>query len=154
MGERGPKPIPSAIRKLQGKRQKNKREPQPEISIEVPEPPSYLDKMAKCVWQKLAPALHGLGLLTEIDENAFAQYCIYQGLIMYCSEKLKTEPLICTGKNGQPFQNPLVGIRNRASVNIRKLLAMFGLSPADRSRLEIVENEGTGEFINKFIAIP
>jgi P27 family predicted phage terminase small subunit len=139
MGQRGPKSQPTAMKLLRGnpgKRPLNKNEPLPTIS-DCPNAPDYLDATAKLVWAKLAKELHRIKCLSEVDENAFGLYCMYQGLFIDCCEKLKTEPIIIISNNKQPYQNPLVGIRNKAAEQIKKWSAEFGLTPSARSRLQI-----------------
>src|SRR5262245_9506007 len=57
-----------------GKRRVNRAEPQFKIEP-LPEPPGFLDKLAKQEWRRVALELHQLGLLTVADRNAFAAYC-------------------------------------------------------------------------------
>ena len=72
----GSKPKPTAIKILEGnpgKRLLNLNEPKP-LQI-APECPDWLLDEAKKEWNRLAPELERLGLLTIIDEMAFAGFC-------------------------------------------------------------------------------
>ena len=50
-------------------------EPEPRITEEVPPPPDYLGPDARAEWERLAPELHVIGLLTVADLHLFATYC-------------------------------------------------------------------------------
>ena len=74
MGNRGPAPTPTVIRKAEGnpgKRPFNDREPQPRAIR--PKMPKHLDPPAKKEWKRLCPMLERLHVLTEADGIAFAR---------------------------------------------------------------------------------
>ena len=78
MATRGRKPLPTAIKLLEGDRGKgrrpiNKDEPTP--SQENVKCPAWLMPEAKKEWKRLAPALMAMGILTDHDLEAFAGYC-------------------------------------------------------------------------------
>ena len=114
-------------------------EVEPDINVKCPCPPDHLDKTAIQLWNVLAPQLHKLGLLTNIDVHTFGEYCVYQGLFIDCCEILKNEGLLSTAKNGHKYQNPVLGIRNKASAKLKTLSQHFGLSPAARTKLSMRE---------------
>ena len=76
MGKRGPKPKPSALRVFEGKpghhRPIDPREPKPTGKAHAPD---WLDDAAREVWLSTAPTLEAIGLLSDLDVNAFANYC-------------------------------------------------------------------------------
>src|SRR5688500_3869820 len=76
----GPAPKPTALKILHGnpgKRKLNDQEPQPSVGAK---PPAYI--MARpallAEWNRHAPRLTRLGLLTEIDDDALAMICILE----------------------------------------------------------------------------
>ena len=76
MAQRGRKPKPTAIKKLEGnpgKRGLNEKEPKPKKK--APKCPAWLDEEAKKEWKRMCKQLEDLGILTEIDMAAFAGYC-------------------------------------------------------------------------------
>ncbi len=78
MAPRGNKPKPTAIRKLEGNREKrpiNQHEPQPLIGPEPPKPPAWLSDVARAEWERLSRQLWLNGILGLEDEVAFASYC-------------------------------------------------------------------------------
>ena len=76
MATRGRKPTPTAIKELEGnpgKRPMNSAEPKPEKK--APPCPKWLEPEAKKEWRRLSKQLEQIGVLTEVDQAAFASYC-------------------------------------------------------------------------------
>ena len=76
MATRGRKPTPTAIKELEGnpgKRKINEAEPKPEKK--APPCPKWLEPEAKKEWRRLSKQLEQIGVLTEVDQAAFASYC-------------------------------------------------------------------------------
>ena len=74
---RGRKPTPTRLKILAGnpgKRPLNSREPQP--AQKMPRCPKHLDKAARAEWRRKAPELFRVGLLTAVDDNGLAGYCM------------------------------------------------------------------------------
>src|SRR5215831_17432794 len=72
---RGPKPTPTALRILRGnpgRRPLNAREPKAAPATLTP--PAWLKGLAVAEWHRIAPVLHRLGILTEVDDIALAAY--------------------------------------------------------------------------------
>ena len=78
MATKGRKPLPTALKVLEGDRGKgrrpiNKDEPTPpQNNIKCPD---WLMPEAKKEWKRLAPSLIAMGILTDHDMEAFAGYC-------------------------------------------------------------------------------
>ena len=100
MGRRGPAPQPTVITKLKGnpgKRPLNKHEPKPEIVL--PHCPEFLDKDARKEWNRLAPILLRMKVLTEADYIALASLCqAYSTMVKAQVQLNKTGILECTPK--------------------------------------------------------
>lgn len=111
----------------------NKSEPVP--SLEIPDPPDFLTELALAEWDRVVGDLFSLGLIAKIDMASLAAYCQSFGRWAEAETQLKVEGLtIITAKNNV-IQNPLVGIANQAMEHMRKHLANFGMSPADRAKV-------------------
>jgi phage terminase small subunit len=74
----GPPPVPNNLRVLRGNpsRRPIYPEPQPAQPTDVPEPPPFLTGYAADEWWRTAPELHRLKLLTVLDVQVLAVYCI------------------------------------------------------------------------------
>lgn len=136
--KRGPKPMPSALRRLignPGNRPVSGNEPQPEAAI--PQPPDHLDELAVAEWERLAPELHKLGLLSRIDRAALACYCMAWSRWVRAEQHLREHGEIVQAPSGAPIQNPWLSIANRAFDQLKALAAEFGMSPSSRSRVNV-----------------
>jgi len=136
---------PTALKILEGnpgKRPLNLNEPKP-IQI-APECPDWLPDEAKKEWKRLAPALERLGLLTIIDEMAFAGLCVSYALWKSSVEFIKkngtTYRIPKTNKEGKVISVyiaafPEVVIANNALNFIKAFATEFGLTPSSRGRI-------------------
>ena len=78
MATRGRKPLPTALKILEGDRGKGRRplnENEPRPPKGVIKCPSWLVPEAKKEWKRLAPSLEAMGLLTIWDIDSFSAYC-------------------------------------------------------------------------------
>jgi P27 family predicted phage terminase small subunit len=136
MAQRGPLPKPTALKLVAGnpgKKALPKNEPKPKI--EAPKPPRHLSTEALAEWERMAPVLVRLGLLSKLDRAPFAMYCQAWARHVEAEEMLaKASALAFTG-NGYPIVNPWFTISKQCFDQVRGLLAEFGLSPAARARM-------------------
>lgn len=132
----GRKRKPTSLKVIQGTQRAdriNHNEPKPDPCI--PEPPEHLKGEALSEWRRLSKILYRLGLLSEIDRSALAAYCVVWARWVDAETRLQDEPQVIISKNGQPFQNPTLGIANRALDLMRSYLSEFGMTPSSRSRV-------------------
>ena len=138
---------PTALKVLQGnpgKRPLNENEPQPERKI--PEKPADMDRVASRTWDELAPKLHALGLLTEIDGLSFRNLCIIRSRLFGIHNKIK-------GKSGKLVNNDggvssYVTMEKQYFQLFRLYAGDFGLSPRGRVGLSVLGEKEGGEFSN------
>jgi len=112
----------------------NPNEPQPEICI--PEAPEFLSDRALQEWQRIAPILEKLGLLSQVDKMALAAYCAAVARLWQAEEQLKIEGLTVTNERGRRIKNPLVDVANAAAKQISLFASQFGMSPSTRSSVK------------------
>jgi len=108
---------PTALRVLTGKaghRPLPKNEPKPELGA-VP-PPWMTAPGAVAEWDRMAPRLLKLGLLTEVDGEALALLC---GHLADAGEQMR-------------MARP---VDPRLTSEIRQFLGQFGLTPASRAKV-------------------
>ena len=113
---------PTALRVLQGnagKRPLPKGEPQPELGCE---PPPWLPDDARSQWSRLAPTLLELGLLTEVDGDAFGALCILTAQLASLAKIPGTQVQDITKE-------------------LRQLWGRFGMTPADRAKVSVAPKE-------------
>jgi P27 family predicted phage terminase small subunit len=153
---KGRKPTPTNIKILTGnpgKRRLPSGEPVPESNL--PSPPSHLDAYAREEWERLATAMHDLGILYDVDRAVFAAYCSSYSRWRTAEEAMQRRvekagdplaALIIKTKSENVIQNPLVGIANKAAADMVRYAAEFGLTPSARARLAIDPNKKASKF--------
>ena len=148
MGERGPKPAPSNLVLLRGnpghKALGSLLDDVVRPTVEIPDCPAHLDGEARAEWKRIAPHLQKLGLVSQIDRAALTGYCDAWGEYVWACKRIKAQNKGDRGgERGRIWDTPsgykqisvLQQIRNRALDQCRQFLAMFGMSPSDRSRV-------------------
>lgn len=137
---------PTALKILQGTARPDrikKGEPKP-VPL-APDPPAWLDRVAKATWRKYAPMLERLGLLTEADGESLAAYCAAVSRYVAATKRLK--------KVTRESPDDIETIRKaevsveKAEQSMRLLGNEFGLTPAARSRIDVspeATNNGEG----------
>lgn len=145
-GRRGPLPKPTSLRVIEGN---PSRRPLPSNELqgspEMPTPPDHLLGEALKEWNRVAPGIHAMGILTCDDMPVLAAYC--HAYELWSDARRAINKMKETGKlgsglmikttNGNYVQNPLVGIANNAGRDMVNYAGHFGLSPAIRARLAI-----------------
>jgi P27 family predicted phage terminase small subunit len=113
----------------------NTDEPEPLLFSSVPEAPPFLSGYAREEWYRITPELHRMRLVTLVDINALAAYCLAYERWRTAEELAKVRGLMVQTRGG-PFRvNPLVSIAERAADKMVRYAAEFGFTPASRSRI-------------------
>ena len=142
---------PTKLKLIQGTYRKDRaveNEPQPKPVVEVPKPPSYLDKYAKKMWKALAGELVHKGILTMIDLPALEICCETYGQYRLAHEAVfrpidpetgkKTKRTLAEYMDGRNSQTmPEYIAMTKAFTLFKGYLIEFGLTPASRGRLDI-----------------
>ncbi len=138
MAVRGRKPLPTALKKLEGDRGKGRRP----INTNEPEPPQdniacpdWLMPEAQQEWQRLAPSLTAMGVLTDHDLEAFAGYCQAYARWREAEEFLSQHGTIFKTPSGYVQQVPQVSIAMQNLKIMQSFCSEFGLTPSSRARL-------------------
>jgi len=132
----GRKPKPTAIKLLEGnpgKRALNQAEPKPRVVL--PRPPEHLSDDEKAKWKMTVKELYPLGLITTIDKDALAMYCVIFIRWLKAEKMVREKGEIIKTAAGNIIQNPYLSIANRALDQLNKLGAEFGMTPSSRSRV-------------------
>jgi P27 family predicted phage terminase small subunit len=169
MGRRGPPKKPTELRVLQGCNGHiplNKDEPKPK-AVQGVKAPLFLTKGGKKIWKREAPKIEKLGLLSEIDLNAFARYCDLMDKWLRVKSKIdrlddfyypiyfdqtdeekaaKKEPRI---KYFATY--PEVSLYNTLATQLNRLEREFGLTPAARSAISLKPTTEQKEKTRKFL---
>jgi P27 family predicted phage terminase small subunit len=120
----------------------------PPVAPTCPAAPDFLDAYAREEWQRTAPILFNLGLLTKVDTALFAVYCSTYAQWRSATELLaeaaaadpETHGLLVERDSGL-IANPLIGVARRAANDMLRVAGEFGMTPAARSRIAAGPNQ-------------
>jgi P27 family predicted phage terminase small subunit len=141
---KGRKPKPTKLKIIDGnpgKRPLNESEPDPDQEIKCPQAPGHLNDAAKEEWDRMAPELYDIGLLTKIDIAALEAYCTAYARWIEAEDKIREGGMLVNAPSGYPIQTPYLSIANKAIDQIKAFLTEFGMTPSSRSRISV----GTGK---------
>src|ERR1022692_3138022 len=71
----GPKPKPTAVKRLTGNPGKRPLYDEPELPSDIPDCPDHLDDIGKAEWARVAPILVASKILKVTDRSVLAAYC-------------------------------------------------------------------------------
>ena len=136
----GPVPKPTKLKELAGnpgKRPLNEREPAVAVPSSAPYAPRFLNKEGKREWRRMAKLLLEVGLYSEVDRAALAMYCQAWGRWIEAEQMLRKTggPVLVSSETLNLYQSPWLHVANKAQEQLRRMIAEFGLSPAQRSRV-------------------
>ena len=144
MATKGRKPLPTALKKLEGDRGKGRRpinEHEPTPPKGVIKCPSWLLPEAKKEWKRLAPSLEAMGVLTIWDIESFSAYCQAYARWKEAEEFITQHGSIFKTPSGYVQQVPQVSIAQQNLKIMQSFCSEFGLTPASRARLYAVAGE-------------
>lgn len=119
---------------------RKRRNPKP-ASGQV-QPPGFLKGEALAEWERTAPELIRLGLLTPLDRAAFVVYCVAWETYVNATTMLSKQGTVSRpqGKSKMRRRNPWVAIRADAVKTLRLAGERFGLDPFGRQRLDVASS--------------
>lgn len=128
---------------------KRSREREPTPELREPNCPEDLSDEARGEWSRICQLLLKIGVLSEIDGDALAQYC--RGLVLWramCIQVEKDGVTIDTEEG--PKAHPLIDkIRGQATLLVR-YLCEFGMTPSSRSAVKTGSNFDPENELEKF----
>jgi P27 family predicted phage terminase small subunit len=148
VGQRGPKPKPTALKLLAGnpgKRPAQASGGRGRVRKGIPDRPPELTGEAAAEWDRLAPELDAAGLLAVTDRGTLAAYCLsYQDMLAardaiaregrYQTVPIQTSKGEVTGEKTVP--HPAVKDLAEACKRVAALGDKLGIAAASRARLE------------------
>ena len=152
---------PVKLKMLEGNPGKRKlgKEPMPPKGNLMP--PDYMTGYALEEWHRVIDGLKIMELVVEIDQTVVAAYCASYSIWRMAHdefEKLKKKSvkkaLILKTAQGNHIQQPLLGIMNKAAADMVKYANELGLSPASRTRLNVLPEKPKKSKFDGLIAKP
>jgi P27 family predicted phage terminase small subunit len=154
MGKRGTKPLPTAIHELNGnpshltnaeleQRRNNEQLAIPYEADEVPEPPNWIrkNKIACEEWERVAPMLAQMKILTKTDVVGLEAYCKCWSRYREAEEQMdQINTTFFKTPSGYVQQLPQVAIAQKYLKLCKDFMIEFGLTPSSRGRM-LLPNE-------------
>jgi P27 family predicted phage terminase small subunit len=106
-----------------------------------PSCPDWLSHEAKAEWQRIVPQLIEAGVLSEVNRAALTAYCTAWAHLLQAEHHLQKDGAVLVSKEGFSYQNPWLGVANRAQREFVKLLAEFGATPASAGKVTPADME-------------
>lgn len=151
MGRRGPMPKPTQLRVLEGN---PSHRPLPKGEVKppavMPPVPEWLDADGRKEWRRVAPQLHKLGLLTEIDGHALGRYCLAMASLLKAQAVLEAKGFTVSTPSGYKQQRPEVAIVRNMLLITRAYAIEFGMTPSARTRIHMPE-EGADDDVDDLL---
>lgn len=146
----GRRPKPTALKIVSGNPGKRKLNAQePEAAIGTPAMPNHLTKRAKEAWERIAPELEAMRVLTlpdgpalELLCDAYAEWRAARAVVTKRGATYRAFT-----KNGYMMRvRPEVAIASDAWRRIKAMLVEFGLTPAARSKVNAQPEQAVDPF--------
>lgn len=165
MARPGPKALPANVHKLRGNPSKKPLaslldEFQPEV--EIPNFPSWIWPEAKKEWKRISVELERYGLISKLDRAALVLYCQAWAKMVWAEQQLARAMRLAEAKRdeaeaqgleydgGDGIQIKTAGgnftyshhwvVGKHASMEVKRYLDLFGLSPSARTRVVTSNN--------------
>ena len=171
MGARGPAPQSATVHVLRGNPSKKPfadlvAELKPEV--EIPSCPQWIWPEAKKEWRRIAHELQRYGLISRLDRAALVLYVQAWAKMVWAEKALSRAMALAEEKrlaaeeagedyaggdgimvktpNGNLTYSHHWVVGRRASEDVNRYLALFGLSPSSRTRVAPSDNRQAGLF--------
>jgi P27 family predicted phage terminase small subunit len=145
MGQRGPQPKPTQVKRLEGnpgQRKLNNEEPQPTGPLVRP---AILTGLAATEWDRVVGSMPD-GVYTSADAGALTVYCTAWANFQAACVVLAREGMMAFGSQGQMVAHPMLPVLAKQSEIILRAADRLGLTPAARTRLTVPESGERGKF--------
>ena len=135
--KRGPTPKPTALKILTGVTDPRRLNPfEASAAPGLPECPPELSDAARAVWHRMGTKLVESGLITGLDEVAFAGLCQSYADWLACTKTTNEQGLIVR-VNGQAIPHPSLSLGMKLFKVAHQMAQEFGLSPSARTRVSV-----------------
>lgn len=146
MGKRGPSPKPTALRILDGDRNKKRINlDEPVARIGLPECPDEVTDEVRQIWDYTVRELSVMGIAFPADRDSLLCYCEAVVTHRRACAVLAKSAILVKGIHGNMVRNPALQIQRDAAAVIRAFAQEFGLTPSARSTIRAQEAGRTRE---------
>ncbi len=134
MGKRGPARTPTALAVVRGERRDRINTREPIVPPGEVVAPDWLGDTARREWDRLAPVLIRMGVLTQIDRDALAVYCEAVAHYQQAVEVIDRTAVLIRGQRGL-VKNPAAQVARDQAAIIRAMARELGLTPSARAEM-------------------
>jgi len=134
----GRKPKPAALKLSTGNPGHRPIPTEPRPSDTMPEPPDCLNEIARAEWDRVAPELFNMGVLTVLDRAALCAYCSAWSWIVQAEKIIAKDGLLVDSKRGSSRRSAALQVAEKAMETMRKFASELGLTPSSRVGLGTV----------------
>lgn len=140
---KGRKALPGKIHQLHGSYRGDRHGGEMQVETILPDPPDRLSDEAKAEWERLAPELHKLGILTALDLAILEAYCNVFARYLKAERRLAeiVDGELSVTPNGYEQQSAWFQVANICIKQMQSLCSEFGLTPATRARLKMISSK-------------
>ena len=139
MGKRGPRPAPTKLKIMRGNPSKEnlkareKTEPRPaDARLDAPE---LLTGLSLEMWHRRAPQLADMGVLSEVDRDTLARWCLLYDLFVETWRQVKADGASSSTAAGGKKGNPDVAALRGYAADLLAIEREFGMTPSSRTGL-------------------
>ena len=141
---RGRKPLAANVHELNGNPGHRdiaaRREAEPRPANGSPPRPTWLCPEGKKAWKFLIGQMETMGTLAQSDLHALATVCQAAGLYERAMRRMEKDGEYVEGRTGLTA-HPAMGVAQKQSQILMRLLPEFGLTPSGRARVAIRKTE-------------
>lgn len=134
----GTKPKPTAIKLLEGNPGRRDLSQSPQPPGGDMRAPAGMPLVARREWRRVVPILVRLGVASQVDRNALADYCLCVARLADAEADIEKRGLLVEGERGQ-VKNPSCQLAREYRAAVVRWAVEFGLTPSSRSRLSVPE---------------
>lgn len=149
---------PTHLKIADGSREDRINRDEPIPNSDTIDPPFELSVRAREIWDRLAPDMKAKGIFTEWDLDAFAQACDCLAMYWTFRELLEEHkdgefgPYMAKGAAGGVIKHPYWQQMRDAQAMSLAIFSRFGMTPADRSKLSVKNEDGHVNGLDELIS--
>jgi len=132
----GTKPKPTAIKLLEGNPGRRELPHNPQPPGGDMRAPAGMPLAARREWRRVVPILTRLGVASQVDRNALADYCLCVARLADAEAEIEKRGLLVDGERGK-VKNPAAQLAREYRAAVVRWAVEFGLTPSSRTRLTV-----------------
>ncbi len=110
--------------------------------LEVPKPPTFLNKHGKREWKRLCTGMIEMELLKTVDVGLIENACMYYGIFVELSIELSKKKSLFSFLDERTSQNNnVITTMEKSYKNYSDIVYKMGVSPIERTRIQIEKQQ-------------